>query len=105
MTKGTSFVLRLTSADDRPTTRESIFENKLCYKNDVFRRPTDNTRIDIRKNNKFFRDSQPTDNARVGIGKTSESSYVTADRQRAKTSIFRPTPPSLGIRPEELGLT
>jgi len=78
-----SYVPRVTSLDDRPTTRESILKN----------------------NKFFFRDSQPTDNARVGIGKTTESSYVTADRQRAKTSIFRPTPPSLGIRPEELGLT
>ena len=79
-----SYVGRVTSLDDRPTTRESILEN----------------------NKFFFRDSQPTDNARVAISKTTtESSYVTADRQRAKTSIFRPTPPSLGVRPEELGLT
>ena len=50
-----NYVTRTTSSDDRPTTREPIFENKLCSKSDVLRRPTDNARIDIRRYRSFQR--------------------------------------------------
>ena len=41
--------LRVRSTDDRPTTGESISENKFYSESRVCRGPTDNARIDIRK--------------------------------------------------------